>query len=80
MSHKRPDSAKQQNCTMCKAPAFHKVGEEVLDDIELVWEHPKEKWRTTLPRHNWTSYVCCTDFCEIMGFKDCSKMYRSEEE
>ncbi len=42
-------------CSICKAPAAHKVGEEIMPD------DPKPI------RHNLTAYVCCEHFRLILG-------------
>jgi hypothetical protein len=48
-------SCRGERCTMCGQDATHKVGEEIFSD------DPGP------PRHNWTAYVCCEDFGQIMG-------------
>ena len=48
-------SCQGERCRMCRAPATHKVGEEILPDDR----HPL--------RHNLTAYVCCTHFRELFG-------------
>lgn len=45
-----------ETCTMCREPATHKVGEEILFD------DPAEK----VTSHNLTAYVCCRCFRAIM--------------
>lgn len=39
----------------CDAPATHKIGEEIAFDDPFA------------ARHNFTTYVCCDHFREIMG-------------
>lgn len=55
MSHFVSLSCEGETCTLCGAPATHKVGEEIL------WDDPVKN------RHNLTAYVCCTHFREIFG-------------
>jgi len=55
MRHFVSASCKGEKCNICKSPATHKVGEEILsDDPNPV-------------RHNLTAYVCCKCFRLIMG-------------
>ena len=49
------DSAQGERCQMCCNPATHKIGEEVPDD------HPANR------RHNWTNYLCCPCFGNVLG-------------
>jgi len=58
-------------CQMCKdLEASHKVGEEILDDVE-----PKIPGTTTaMPRHNFTAYVCCKCFRSIFGQWSCKDL------
>jgi len=44
-----------EKCSMCGAPATHKVGEEIQRD------DPNKM------RHNFTAYVCCNHFMKIFG-------------
>ena len=44
-----------ENCSMCGAPATHKVGEEIQ------WDDPNKM------RHNFTAYVCCNHFMKLFG-------------
>lgn len=44
-----------ERCSLCGAPATHKVGEEIP------WDDPNQI------RHNFTAYVCCEHFTQIMG-------------
>lgn len=46
-----------ERCTMCNAPATHKVAEVVFDDDPL--PH----------RHELTSYLCTPCFNTVMGVK-----------
>lgn len=55
MGHFVSASCKGEYCSICKAPATHKVGEEIMaDDPNPV-------------RHNLTAYICCEHFRLILG-------------
>jgi hypothetical protein len=55
MKHHVSESCQGENCTLCGAPATHKVGEEIMkDDPQPV-------------RHNLTSYICCHCFVRLFG-------------
>jgi len=55
MAHFVSASCLGEYCSICKIPATHKVGEEIMsDDPNPV-------------RHNLTAYVCCEHFRLIMG-------------
>jgi hypothetical protein len=45
-----------ERCSLCGAPATHKVGEEIP------WDDPVPD------RHNLTAYVCCTHFRLILSW------------
>jgi hypothetical protein len=49
--HEVSDSAEGVACRTCGEPATHKVGEESAPDY----------------RHNWTAYLCCLCFGNVMG-------------
>lgn len=46
-----------ERCSVCGAPATHKVGEEIQ------WDAPEQDQF----RHNYTAYVCCEHFRMIFG-------------
>jgi hypothetical protein len=50
--HEIMQSAYGEHCAICGDPANHKVGEET--------EKP-------IMRHNWTAYLCCDHFSQLMG-------------
>ena len=55
MVHFVSASCRGEKCSICKSPATHKVGEEIMsDDPNPI-------------RHNLTAYVCCEHFRLIMG-------------
>ncbi len=65
MTHFVSSSCEGEKCSMCGAPAAHKVGEEIAGDDPTAWQ-------TVLGhdlqiRHNYTAYVCCTHFRAIFG-------------
>jgi hypothetical protein len=51
-------------CSLCGAPATHKVGEEIAHD-DPAWQ--RVLGHTILTRHNYTAYVCCEHFRAIFG-------------
>jgi transcriptional regulator of met regulon len=53
--HQVSASCEGEYCSMCRAPATHKVGEEIMGC------DPQKM------RHNLTAYVCCTHFHAIFG-------------
>ena len=55
MKHYVSKSCMGETCSMCGAPATHKVGEEIP------WDDPVQM------RHNFTAYVCCRHFRAILG-------------
>ena len=54
--HDRPKSAYGESCTMCKQDAYHKVGEEFLDEGQ-----------NDMFMHNMTAYICCGCYFRLMG-------------
>jgi hypothetical protein len=48
--------SRAERCSLCGAPATHKVGEEIP------WDDPVPD------RHNLTAYVCCAHFRLILGY------------
>ncbi len=59
MPHFVSASCRGEKCQICKAPATHKVGEEIFDD------DPNQV------RHNLTAYVCCKCLGMIFGSGCC---------
>lgn len=53
--HHVSGSCEGERCSVCGAPATHKLGEEIPDDDP----HPN--------RHNLTAYVCCAHFGMVLG-------------
>ena len=56
--HERPKSAYGEFCTLCNADAYHKVGEEQLE------ENPIQQFM-----HNMTAYICCACYSKLMQTK-----------
>lgn len=51
-----------ESCSICGAPATHKVGEEIP------YNEPKSEFAGyEFGRHNFTAYVCCEHFGMIFG-------------
>lgn len=48
-------SCEGEFCTVCRDPATHKLGEEIMHDDPLQ------------NRHNLTAYVCCQCFSRVLG-------------
>ena len=59
-------SCQGEKCSVCKAPATHKVGEE-FPFLMPVEEAVPGSEVYTQPRHNFTAYLCCLHFSEVMG-------------
>lgn len=59
MTHYTSASCKGEKCSICKASATHKVGEEILHD------DPNPT------RHNLTACVCCEHYRQILGPSSC---------
>ena len=59
MKHFVSASCGGEKCSMCDEPATHKVGEEIQ------WDDPNPI------RHEFTAYVCCMHFIDIMGRPGC---------
>lgn len=55
MDHFVSASCQGEYCSVCKAYAAHKVGEEIAHDDP------------NAARHNFTAYVCCKHFRIIFG-------------
>jgi hypothetical protein len=55
--HFVPDSAEGEWCSVCKAPAKHKVEEDIP-----YFDKPGQ-----IVRHPLTTYLCCEHFSQLMG-------------
>lgn len=55
MTHHISASCAGRHCTICRAPATHKLGEEIMSDDPMPY------------RHNLTAYVCCACFTRTLG-------------
>ncbi|MDO8668820.1 MAG: hypothetical protein Q7K65_00820 [Candidatus Buchananbacteria bacterium] len=55
MAHFISASCQGEPCSICQAPATHKIREDIMSD------DPDSC------RHGLTAYVCCMHFCLIMG-------------
>lgn len=64
MEHFISSACEGEICSLCGAPATHKVGEEIARD-DLAWK--TVLGHTMLTRHNYTAYVCCDHFRAIFG-------------
>lgn len=65
MEHFVSATCEGETCSMCGAPATHKVGEEIARDDPTAWRDVLG--HTLLTRHNFTAYVCCEHFRAIFG-------------